>query len=52
MREQAGEGQRERGRDRESQAGFIHDASAELNVGLNLMNEIMTLAEMKSWTLN
>ena len=42
-REQAGEGQRERGEERESQAGSIHTVSAEPSAGLDLTNcEIMT----------
>ena len=45
------EGQRERGKERESQAG-LHTVSTEPNMRLKPMNrEIMTLAEIKSWTL-
>ena len=48
---QVGEGQREG--ETESQAGFVHAIRAEADVGLKLMNsEIMTWAEIKSWTLN
>ena len=50
-REQAGEGERERRRDRIP--GRLHTVSMDPDVGLKLTNcEIMTRAEIKSRTLN